>query len=560
MIFMAILKHIANKSADYGKVLDYMLFQHDDFTKKELLDDKGRKMLREEYYIDGMNCEAMLFDEECEMVNEQYHKNKRYDEIKSHHYILSFDPNDKEDHALTGEKAQALGLEFARNNFPGHQALVCTHTDGHNGSGNIHVHIVINSVRKLDVEKQDFMERECDSRAGFKHHLTNNYLRHLQQSVMDICQRENLYQVNLLSPAADKISEKEYWVNRQGQDKLNELNKQIEADGLTPSKTVFQTQKQSLREAIAEIASTATSLTDFQSGLLENYNISLIHKRGRYSYHLPDCEKNISERALGAHYGKDYLLQQFDKNTKGLEKENTQPEEPQKPISSSFPNEPDVSTIFNPSYDYGKDPIAILFVQTNLQLVVDLQNCVKAQQSEAYAQKVKISNLQQMAKTIAYVQEHEYGSQENLLESFEEVSAKLTDARKTLKETETSLRDINQQIHYTGQYLANKKVYIQMVKSKNKGKFRNEHSSEIALYEAAQKFLKAKNPDRQFPSIKDLKAEKEKLTIKRSAQKDTYNYFRDYQKELRTVCSNVDSILGISRIRQQEQEKSQDIS
>lgn len=560
MIFMAILKHIANKSADYGKVLDYMLFQHDDFTKKELLDDKGRKMLREEYYIDGMNCEAMLFDEECEMVNEQYHKNKRYDEIKSHHYILSFDPNDKEDHALTGEKAQALGLEFARNNFPGHQALVCTHTDGHNGSGNVHVHIVINSVRKLDVEKQDFMERECDSRAGFKHHLTNNYLRHLQQSVMDICQRENLYQVNLLSPAADKISEKEYWVNRQGQDKLNELNKQIEADGLTPSKTVFQTQKQSLREAIAEIASTATSLTDFQSGLLENYNISLIHKRGRYSYHLPDCEKNISERALGAHYGKDYLLQQFDKNTKGLEKENTQPEEPQKPISSSFPNEPDVSTIFNPSYDYGKDPIAILFVQTNLQLVVDLQNCVKAQQSEAYAQKVKISNLQQMAKTIAYVQEHEYGSQENLLESFEEVSAKLTDARKTLKETETSLRDINQQIHYTGQYLANKKVYIQMVKSKNKGKFRNEHSSEIALYEAAQKFLKAKNPDRQFPSIKDLKAEKEKLTIKRSAQKDTYNYFRDYQKELRTVCSNVDSILGISRIRQQEQEKSQDIS
>lgn len=560
MIFMAILKHIANKSADYGKVIDYMLFQHDDFTKKELLDDKGRKMLREEYYIDGINCEAMLFDEECEMVNEQYHKNKRYDEIKSHHYILSFDPNDKEDHALTGEKAQALGLEFARNNFPGHQALVCTHTDGHNGSGNIHVHIIINSVRKLDVEKQDFMERECDSRAGFKHHLTNNYLRHLQQSVMDICQRENLYQVNLLSPAADKISEKEYWVNRQGQDKLNELNKQIEADGLTPSKTVFQTQKQSLREAIAEIASAATSLTDFQSGLLENYNISLIHKRGRFSYHLPDREKNISERALGAHYGKDYLLQQFDKNTKDLEKEKTQPEEPQKTISSSFPNEPDVSTIFNPSYDYGKDPIAILFVQTDLRLVVDLQNCVKAQQSEAYAQKVKISNLQQMAKTIAYVQEHEYGSQENLLESFEEVSAKLTDARKTLKETETSLRDINQQIHYTGQYLANKKVYIQMVKSKNKGKFRNEHSSEIALYEAAQKFLKTKNSDRQFPSIKELKSEKEKLTIKRSAQKDTYNYFRDYQKELRTVCSNVDSILGISRIRQQEQEKSQDIS
>ena len=43
-----------------------------------------------------------------------------------------------------------------------HQALVCTHMDGHNGSGNIHVHIVINSLRKLDVPQQPFMERPID--------------------------------------------------------------------------------------------------------------------------------------------------------------------------------------------------------------------------------------------------------------------------------------------------------------------------------------------------------------------------------------------------------------
>ena len=64
-------------------------------------------------------------------------KNQNYNEIKSHHYILSFDPNDKDEHGLTGERAQQLGLEYAKKNFPGHQALVCTHTDGHNGSGNI---------------------------------------------------------------------------------------------------------------------------------------------------------------------------------------------------------------------------------------------------------------------------------------------------------------------------------------------------------------------------------------------------------------------------------------
>jgi hypothetical protein len=33
------------------------------------------------------------------------------------------------------------GMEFASRCFPGHQTIVCTHDDGHNQSGNIHIHI-----------------------------------------------------------------------------------------------------------------------------------------------------------------------------------------------------------------------------------------------------------------------------------------------------------------------------------------------------------------------------------------------------------------------------------
>lgn len=171
---MAVLKHIVSKNANYGESLDYLLFQHDERTKKPILNEHGQMILREEYYLDGLNCEPMLFDKECERLNDQYHKNQTYDEIKSHHYIISFDPADRDECGLTGEKAQELGLEYARKNFPGHQALVCTHTDGHNGSGNIHVHIVINSLRKYDIPKEDYMERNSDRLAGYKHHLTNN--------------------------------------------------------------------------------------------------------------------------------------------------------------------------------------------------------------------------------------------------------------------------------------------------------------------------------------------------------------------------------------------------
>ena len=58
--------------------------------------------------------------------------------------IISFDPRDAADNGLTVDRAQALGLAYCKEHFPGHQAIICTHPDGHNHSGNIHVHIVIN--------------------------------------------------------------------------------------------------------------------------------------------------------------------------------------------------------------------------------------------------------------------------------------------------------------------------------------------------------------------------------------------------------------------------------
>ena len=46
------------------------------------------------------------------------------------------------DNGLTVDRAQTLGEEFCAEHFPVHQALICTHPDGHNHSGNIHVHVL----------------------------------------------------------------------------------------------------------------------------------------------------------------------------------------------------------------------------------------------------------------------------------------------------------------------------------------------------------------------------------------------------------------------------------
>lgn len=559
MIIIAILKHIANKNADYGATMKYLLFEHNEKTMKPILDEKGRMVLRKEFLVDGVNCEPYSFDKECEIVNAKYHKNQKYSEIKSHHYIISFDPKDKDERGLTGEKAQALALEYVKRNFPGHQAFVCTHLDGHSGSGNIHTHVVINSVRKLDVPKQDFMERECDSRAGYKHHVTNDYFNYLLRDLMDTCIRENLHQIDLFQPAEKKVTDQEYKARRHGQENLDRLNEKIIADGLKPRTTVFQTQKDYLRNAIEDISSTAQNMAEFQNGLSEKYKIILTDKRGRFSYLHPERNKNISERALGTLYGKEHLTQLFEENKKReTAKSKQQKEAPVSSVTQSVTPEPPSMSEKYPDGSY--DIPDILFIKSDLHLVIDLQTCVKAQQSKAYARKVKISNLQEMAKTIAYVQEHGYDSRENLLDTYDDITARYNDARKTLRATESKLKLLNEEIHYIGQYHANKGVFAQMMKSRNKKKFQQEHTAELALYDSAVKYLKDKYPDKKIPSIKSLKDEKEKLITQKLAQTDTYNYFKEYQKELRTVTKNVDSILGTPVTRQAEKEKASDIS
>ena len=322
---MAILKHIASKNANYGSAIDYLKYQHDEFHLVPVLDESGNMLLRKEFYLDGLNCHPETFDLECELLNQQYHKNSTYDEIKSHHYIISHDPRDNADHNLTGERAQAIGLEYAKANFPGHQALVCTHTDGNNGTGNIHTHIIINSLRKFDIEPQTYTERPIDCKAGYKHHLTKDYLKHLQKSLMD---------------------------------------------------------------------------------------------------------------------------------------------------------------------------------------------------------------------------------------TTDAIQSKMAKARSDAKFTEAKLKKVNEQIRYLGQYLSTKSVYGDFLKSGNKKSFRQAHAEDIAKYEEALRILKQHSPDGRFPTMKDLRAEKEQLTIQKDAQYDTYHYFKDYHRELQTVCANVDNILGTEREARREQQQS----
>lgn len=547
---MAVIKHIASKNADYGESERYLIFQHNEYTQKPVLDENGHMILRDEYYLDGLNCDPFTFASECQELNSYYHKNQNFNEIKSHHYIISFDPKDRDECGLTGERAQQLGLTFAKKNFPGHQALICTHTDGHNESGNIHIHIVINSIRKYDVPEEPFMEYACESKAGYKHHLSTAYLAHLKQEVMDMCQKEGLHQVDLLTPAERKITEKEYWAQRRGQEKLDKLNQKMREDGITPKETKYQTEKQFLRDAIDNAAGIAKSPEEFSKILEEKYRIIFKISRGRYSYLHPDRKKYVTGRNLGTRYEEDFLMKTFMENTKSLSKKEENVQE--QAVSDTATNLQQAL-----SSDSSQISVPFIFIKSDLRLVIDLQTCIKAQQSEAYAQKVKLTNLKQMAQTVAYIQEHGYDTRADFNAALTNAESQTSLARKKMKDTEQQLKNVNEQIHFTGQYLAYKDLYAQYRKSRNRNKFYEEHKAELSLYETALRVLKEKSNGQKLPSMKSLYQEKDRLTELREVQQSDFYSHRDQERELKTVDANIDMILGKKPERGQVKEKSQ---
>ncbi len=266
---MATFKHISSKNADYGAAEQYLTFEHDEFTMKPTLDKNGQIVPRTGYLISSLNCGGEDFAIACMRSNLKYGKNQKREDVKSHHYIISFDPRDAQDNGLTVDRAQQLGEQFCKEHFPGHQALVCTHPDGHNHSGNIHVHIVINSLRIAEVPLLPYMERPADTREGCKHRCTDAAMEYFKAEVMEMCHRENLYQIDLLHESKNRVTEREYWAKRKGQAAPDKENASLAATGELPKLTKFKTDKKKLRHTIRTALSSALSFEDFSGKLLQ---------------------------------------------------------------------------------------------------------------------------------------------------------------------------------------------------------------------------------------------------------------------------------------------------
>ena len=510
---MATLKHISSKNSDYTAIEAYLIYQHDEFSGKVILDEQGRPMLRESYLLDTLECGDFSFATACLLANRKYGKNTQHGDIKSHQYIISFDPRDAADNGLTMEKAQALGLKFCEENFLGHPAIVCTHPDGHNHSGNIHVHIVIGSIRTREVERKPYMQKPRDWREGMKHSSTAQTMRHLRVEVMELCESAGLYQIDLLNGSKERVSEAEYWARRRGQMKLDRENASLTATGQHPRQKKFETVKDILRKQISSVLYRTTSFEEFSDRLMQQYSITVKESRGQLSYLPSGRTKFIRAKHLGDKFDKAEVLAT---------------------LTANVARKPKVQS-----------------KTTNLAKLIDIQAKLTEGKGIGYERWAKKFNLKAMSQTLILLQEKDLLNEDDLNQRIAELETKYHDSLAVVKDLEGRMKANKELRYHVAAYASTKNIAQQLKTAKRPAAFEEQHRAELTAYRAAAAYFKANNIAK-LSSPKKLEAEYAQLASEKAKFYEQYKETKEELLKLKTAKQNVASFFREEEPAQQE--------
>ena len=441
------------------------------------------------------------------------------------------------------EKAQALGLNFCKENFPGHPAIVCTHPDGHNHSGNIHVHIVIGSIRTREVERKPYMQKPRDWREGMKHSSTAQTMRHLRVEVMELCEGAGLYQIDLLNGSKERVSEAEYWARRRRQQKLDRENAALTAAGQPPKQKKFETikvacrgeappfaaqtarslksptgafvasQTRTLRKQISSVLYRAVSFEDFSDRLMQQYGIAVKESRGQLSYLPAGRTKFIRAKHLGDKFEKELVLATLKANT---ERKRTIPSK---------------------SDRIGK--------------LIDIQAKLKQGKGIGYERWAKKHNLKAMAQTLILLEEKGLTDEDALDQRIAELDTKFHESLTVVKDLEGRMK-VNKELRYHVATCASTKNIAQQLKTaKQPATFEEQHRAELTAYRAAAAYFKANNITK-LPSPKKLEAEYAQLASEKAKFYEQYKEAKEELFKLKTAKQNVASFFREEEPAQQE--------
>ena len=188
-----------------------------------------------------------------------------------------------------------------------------------------------------------------------------------------------------------------------------------------------------------------------------------------------------------------------------------------------------------------------------INLLINIQNNIKALESAGFAHWAKINNLKQAAKTMNFFIEHGISSYEELESRAAAAVSKTDKLLASVKTTENRMADLTLLIKHAATYRQFKPIYDKYRKSSDKEKFLRGHESDIMLFEASARALKEIKIEK-LPSAEKMKAELDALSTEKETLYTDYKTARQEAREYGTIKQNVDSLLSAPKEHDRERE------
>ena len=176
-----------------------------------------------------------------------------------------------------------------------------------------------------------------------------------------------------------------------------------------------------------------------------------------------------------------------------------------------------------------------------ITLVIDVEEKLKAGKGRGFENWVKDYNLKMLAKSVAYIREHNIETFEDLAQLVTNADAHQEEIHDRIRQTEARLKVIGEQKKASIDYKKTKAVYAQYRESGWSSKFYTEHEQEILIHKAAKKVFDSYSE--KFPSIAELNAEERQLIAQRQKDYVDYKEAKASARELATVKANIQSVL-----------------
>ena len=183
------------------------------------------------------------------------------------------------------------------------------------------------------------------------------------------------------------------------------------------------------------------------------------------------------------------------------------------------------------------------------RLLIDIQEKLAQGKGAGYANWARKFNLKQMAKTVAYLQEHDLLDYASLVENADAASVRYHELSDKIKTAETRMAEIAVLRTQIVNYAKTRETYVAYLKAGYSKKFKAEHEADILLHQAAKKHFDALGL-KKLPTVKALNAEYAKLLTEKKAVYGDYRQTREEWKELLTAKANIDRILGMDATEQ----------